>query len=180
MMASQMSMPTDGHLEAFLHVCKFIRQKYNSRMVFYPTYPTINMSDFKEFKWKYLYGELKEAIPPNYPEERGNKVDLHGYVHIRHAGENKTRRSQSGFFILLNTEIIQWFSKKQSTIDMYVFEADFLAMNIVMEMLRGIRYKMRMMGVPISVPSCIYLDNMLVIHNTQRPEFTMKNKSNYI
>jgi hypothetical protein len=37
-----------------------------------------------------------------------------------------------------------------------------------------------MMGVPISGPSYIYGDNMSVIHNTQRPESTLKKKSNSI
>ena len=37
-----------------------------------------------------------------------------------------------------------------------------------------------MMGVPLSGPSYIYGDNMSVIHNTQRPESTLKNKNNSI
>ena len=41
-----------------------------------------------------------------------------------------------------------------------MFEAYFVAMNIVMETLQEIRYKLRMMGVPVSGPSYIYGDNM--------------------
>jgi len=48
------------------------------------------------------------------------------------------------------------------------------------EQLRGLRYKLRMMGVPISGPSYVHGDNMSVIHNTQRPESTIKKKSNQI
>ena len=58
-MASQMAMSGYGHVDALLHVFVFIRKKYNSRMDFDLTYPTIDISDFKEWKWKYLYGELK-------------------------------------------------------------------------------------------------------------------------
>ena len=53
-------------------------------------------------------------------------------------------------------------------------------MNIVMENLRVIIYKLRMIRVPISGPLYIYGDNMSVIHNTQHPESTFKNKINYI
>ena len=53
-------------------------------------------------------------------------------------------------------------------------------MNIVMENLQGIRYKLRIMGVPISVPSYIYGENMLVIHHVQLPESTFKKKINSI
>ena len=53
-------------------------------------------------------------------------------------------------------------------------------MNIGMETLRGLKYKLRMMRVPILVPSLIYGDNMSVIHNTQRSESTLKKESNSI
>ena len=53
-------------------------------------------------------------------------------------------------------------------------------MKIVMETIQGIIYKLMIMGVPISVPSYINGDNMSVIHNTQRPESTLKKKRNYI
>ena len=44
--------------------------------------------------------------------------------------------------------------------------AEFVAMKIVMDTIRGIRYKLRMMGVMISSLAYIYGDNMLVIQNT--------------
>ena len=59
MMAYQMDMSRKGHSEAVLNVFAFLRQRYNSRMVFDPTYPAINISDFKEWKCKDFYGELK-------------------------------------------------------------------------------------------------------------------------
>ena len=55
-----------------------------------------------------------------------------------------------------------------------------MAMNIFMETLRGIRYNLRTIGVPIYGPSYIYGDSMLVIHNTLRPESTLKNKRNSV
>ena len=54
-----------------------------------------------------FYGGLKEAIPPNAPEERIREVDLRGYVDSDHAVKKKTRRSCSGLFIFLNTVLIQ-------------------------------------------------------------------------
>ena len=49
-----------------------------------------------------------------------------------------------------------------------------------MEVVRGLQYKLRMMGVPLSGPTYAYGDNMSVIHNTQRPESMLKKKSNSI
>ena len=86
MMASQMGMPREVHLEVVLCLFGFLRQKFNSRMAFETTYSNIDMSDFKEWKWKDFYRKLKEAISPNAPEERVNEVDLRGYVYSDHAG----------------------------------------------------------------------------------------------
>ena len=53
-------------------------------------------------------------------------------------------------------------------------------MKIEMEKLQGLRYKIRMMGILLSGPSLIYGDNMSVIHNTQRPDYTLQKKINSI
>ena len=46
--------------------------------------------------------------------------------------------------------------------------------------LRGLRYKLKMMGVLISSPSYIYGDNMSVVHNISRPESVLRKKSNSV
>ena len=40
--------------------------------------------------------------------------------------------------------------------------------------LKGLRYKLRMMGIAKSGPSYIYGDNMLAMYNTSKPEFPLK------
>jgi hypothetical protein len=62
-----------------------------------------------------------------------------------------------------------------------VFGAEFVAMKVGFEACYGLRYKLRMMGVPSDEPFYCYGDNMSVIQNTQNPESTLKNmKSNSI
>ena len=70
----------------------------------------------------------------------------------------------------MNNALIQWFSKKQTIVECYVFGAEFVAMKHVMEALRGLRHKLRMMGVPIVGSSYVIGDNQSVIFNTSRPE----------
>ena len=82
--------------------------------------------------------------------------------------------------IYMNMAMINWYSKKQSTIETAVFGAEFVAMKTGIENLRGVRYKLRMMGVPIEGPTYIYGDNKSVVNNTSKPESTLKKKSNSI
>ncbi len=46
--------------------------------------------------------------------------------------------------------------------------------------LRGLRYKTRMMGIPLSGPMYIYGDNKTQVTNSSRPESTLKKKCNSI
>jgi hypothetical protein len=48
------------------------------------------------------------------------------------------------------------------------------------ETCRGLRYKLRILGVTLSGPTFVYGDNMSVVHSTQRPESVLKKKSNSI
>eukprot|EP00804_Cyclotella_cryptica_P014188 CCRYP_005613-RA/>CCRYP_005613-RA protein AED:0.39 eAED:0.39 QI:0/-1/0/1/-1/0/1/0/105 len=48
------------------------------------------------------------------------------------------------------------------------------------ENLRGNRYKLRMMGVPVKGATYVYGDNMYVVTNSSKPESTLKKKSNSI
>ena len=179
-LSSHLALPREGHLEAVYHIYAYLKKKHNTRMVFDPSYPAIDESNFPDHDWKNFYGEVKEAVPPNAPEPRGSEVDLRLFVDSSHADDKSNRRSRTGYFVFLNSSPIAWLSKKQATIETAVFGAEFVAMKIGMEAVRGIRYKLRMMGIQISGPTYIYGDNMSVIHNTQRPESVLKKKNNAI
>jgi hypothetical protein len=64
---------------------------------------------------------------------------------------------------------IVWFSKRQPTVESSVFGAEFVAMKNGIETCRGLRHKLSMMGVALSVPAYVYEDSMSVVHNTQQP-----------
>ena len=76
--------------------------------------------------------------------------------------------------------LIYWVSKKQPTIETSVFGAEFVAMKHGTKKLRGLRYKCRMMGIPLSGPSYVYGNNKSAITNSTRHELTLKKKSNSI
>ena len=55
-----------------------------------------------------------------------------------------------------------------------------MALKTGVEILEGIRYKLRMMGVPIEGYCHTFVDNNSVVTNTSMPESTLKKKSNSI
>jgi len=123
---------------------------------------------------------VDEAIPPDMPPPLGKDIDLRMMVDSDHAGDTTTRRSRTGFLIFCNLAPIIWMSKKQATIETSVFGAEFVAMKHGIETLRGLRYKVRMMGIPLTGPSYIYGDNKSQVTNSSRPESTLRKKCNSI
>ena len=79
-------------------------------------------------------------------------VVLQMFADSNHAGKQATRRSRSGFMILMNMGMMQCHCKQQATVEGAVFGAEFVCLKQGVECLKGIRYKLRMMGVPIDGP----------------------------
>jgi hypothetical protein len=159
MLSSYLAYPRDGHLEAAIHLMGHLRLKHNSRLIFDPTYPDFALDSFPSFDWTEFYGNVTEAIPTNMPKPLGKEVDIRMMVDSDHTGKKQTQRSRTGFLIYCNMALIIWLSKRQRTIETSVFCAEFAAMKHGNETLRGLRYKLQMMGVPLTRPSFIYGDN---------------------
>jgi hypothetical protein len=151
-----MAAPREGHLTAMFHVFAYLKNKHNARLIYDPSYPRIETSDFKNDEdWKAFYGEVKEAIPPNAPPARGRSVMIQIYIDADHAANMCTRRSRTGYVQFVNNAVINWFSKKQVSIETSTSGSEFVALKTSMEANRELRYKLRMMGVPIDGSSYV-------------------------
>ena len=179
-LAAYLACPRDGHLDAALNVYGYLTKKHNARLILDPRYPEIDMKKFPKEDWNYFYGPVKEMIPPDMPTPLGREIILRMYVDASHANDRVNRRSRTGFFIFMQQALIQWCSKKQPTVESSVFGAEFVAMKHGLEICRGLRYKIRMMGIPLNTPTFVYGDNNSVIINTSRPQSQLQKKSHSI
>ncbi len=46
LLSSHLAYPCEGHLETALHIMSYLQQKHNTRLIFDPTYPEIDMRMF--------------------------------------------------------------------------------------------------------------------------------------
>ena len=83
-------------------------------------------------------------------------MDLYMFIDSNHAGNKWTRRSRTQFMVFMNMLLINWYSKKQSTIEKLVFGMGFVAMKVRIEALHAIQYKLRIMGMHLSGASYVY------------------------
>ena len=114
------------------------------------------------------------------PEARGIEITITAFVDANHAGDKTDRKSQTGILIFVNKAPIHWYSKKQNTMESSTFGAEFCEMCIALDMIEGLRYKLRMLGVSIDGPANVYCDNEAFYKNTSIPESVLKKKHHSI
>ena len=69
-------------------------------------------------------------------------------------------------------------SKKQGSCEVSTFGSEFTVMKQAVEYVRGLRYKLRMLGIPCDEPTFVYGNNKSVLANTSVPASTLKKKMN--
>jgi len=155
----------------------YLKHYTRSTLVFDDTEPDfMETSEFHEADWSEYYPDAAEPIPPDVPEARGNSVVTSCFVDADHAGCRATRRSHTGVFIFVNRALIVWYSKRQNTVESSTFGSEFVAMKQAIDLVEGLRYKLRMMGVPFEGATKVFCDNGAVVTNTTAPESTLKKK----
>ncbi len=177
MLSTHLALPREGHLQQVYHVFAFLKNKPKRTIAFDPQHPDIDESRFITYDWHDFYRGAKEPIPGDAPEPRGNVVLTHCFVDADHAGNRVTRRSQSGILLFVNRAPVIWYSKRQNTVETSTFGSEFVAMNIAVELIEALRYKLRMFGVPIEGPTNVFCDNEAVTKNAIFPESTLKKET---
>ena len=181
LLSSHLCMPRVGHLEAVYKIFAYLENHKQSNMIFDPRVVELNETAFQKTDWTdSVYGKVTEEIPPNAPEPLGKPVHMTCFVDANHAGETKTRRSQTGFIIFLNNAPIEWYSKKQNTCESSTFGSEFVAMRIAVEKIRALRYKLRMFGIPIAGPTAVLGDNESVVNSASKMDARLNKKHNAI
>jgi hypothetical protein len=183
MLSSHLALPREGHLCQLFQVFAYLKKCHNAEMVYDPSDPSMDESAFEQKDWtssEFGHMQGKEELPPNMPEPRGQGFVISAKVDADHAADTVTRRSRTGFFVHLNCAPVCWMSKKQTSCESSSFGSEFVAMKQCCECLRGLRCKLRMMGIPCEGPAHIHRDNQSVLASCGVPDSVLKKKSQSI
>lgn len=183
LMSSHLALPRQGHMNQLLHMFAYLKRHHNAELVLDPSDPVVNLDEFERRDWtssEFEHVQGKEELPGNAPVPKGFGFVMRAKVDADHAADTISRRSRTGFIVYLNCAPVYWMSKKQTSVESSSFGSEFIAMKQCCEYIRGLRYKLRMMGIPCEGPAYIYGDNQSVLANTTIPDSTLKKKSQSI
>ncbi len=180
LLSSCTMQPRMGHLDQVFHIFGQLKRNKRATIVFDESRVDWDENSFERHDWTEFYRGAKELLPSNAPPPRGNPVQINCFVDADHAGNRVTRRSQTGILIFLNRSPIIWYSKPKNTVETSTFGSEFTALCIAVELLEGLRYKLRMFGVPLEGPVNTFCDNSSVVTNSTQPASTLKKMHNSI
>jgi len=172
--------PHQGHLTRMLRVFGYLKFHPTLGISMVPmvsSFPT-SSTEFVHQQWKEQYPHATEEIPTDAPAPLGRPITLVAHVDASHASNLVNRRSVTGLVVLANGVPIYWHSKEQNTIETSTFGSEIVAARIAAEKLLAYRYKLRMMGVPISGPSLLFGDNKSVVTSCSVLSSSLKKRHN--
>jgi len=69
---------------------------------------------------------------------------------------------------------------KQGSCETSTYGSELVVMKQATEYVRGLRYKLRMMSIPVDEPAFVFRHNQSVLYNTTAPKSTLKKMSHTI
>ena len=116
-----------------------------------------------------VYGNVTELLPTDAPKPLGNPVVTITYEVANLYHDLTNGRAVTGILHLLNGTPVDWFSKRQDTVETATYGAEFVAARIATEQIIDLRTTLRYLGVSIQGPSYMFGDNQSVIISSTLP-----------
>ncbi len=128
------SNPGSKHLAAAKRVFRYLKETISDGIIYHPP----------------LLSTLSDGFPLNI---------LWGYVDSDWAGCPDTRRSTSGFALMLNEAAVSWRSKRQPTVALSSAEAEYISGSSLVQEVIYLRKLLNNLGFPQQEPTVIFADN---------------------
>ncbi len=104
----------------------------------------------QQFDWAYtVYGHMEKVVPHDMPTTLGKFVTLMHYVDANLYHDLITGRSVTGILHLANKTPINWYSKKQVTMETATYGSEFIAAHMCVDQSIGLKNTLYYLGVPV-------------------------------
>ena len=123
-----------------------------------------------EYDWENtVYKGAEEVIAHDLPRPLGKSVVTTDYVDANLYHDYVTGKSLSGILTFFNKTPIDWYSKKQATVETATYGSEIVAARTATERIMENRQYLRYLGVPVG-KSWLFGDNESVVNSASQPD----------
>jgi Reverse transcriptase (RNA-dependent DNA polymerase)/gag-polypeptide of LTR copia-type/GAG-pre-integrase domain/Integrase core domain len=113
----------------------------------------------------------------SYQNNRNDdKIILSGYCDADWAGDVDDRKSTTGYIIKINGCLINWVSKKQSTVSLSSAEAEYMSISATIQEMQWIRSLLKELNILSEQVPILYCDNQSAIAISENDKFHNRTK----
>ena len=169
--------PRVGHLDRVKRMYSYLSKFKNATIRIRTGEPDYSDLPDPDYDWtNSVYGDFQEEIPDDVPTPLGKWVTLSHYVDANLFHCLLTGRSVTGILHFLNKTPVDWFSKKQNTVETATYGSEFVAARICTEQVIDLRLTMWYLGVPIRGKSYMFGDNKSVVTSSSVPHSKLQKR----
>ena len=169
-MSSFQVAPRQGHLERVKRICGYLSKFCNAFIRIQTEEPDYSDLPSKDYDWSCsIHGDVKEQRAPNAPEPKGKFVTTTTYKDANLYHDLSTGRAVTGVFHFLNQTPIDWFMKKQETVETATYGSEFAEARTAIQQIAALRQALQYLGVPTRELLCLFGDNQSVVKSGSIP-----------
>jgi len=162
--------------------CKigYLVKMIHAAIRFHTEEPDFSALPDQQFDWAYtVYGNVEEFIPQDMPTPLGKFVTLTHYVDANLYHDLITGRSVTGILHLVNKTPIDWYSKKQATMETATYGSEFIATHICVDQSIDLKNTLLCyLGVPVCKKAYMFGDNKSVVDSSTVPHAKLHKQHN--
>ena len=162
--------PRKGHLKRVRRMVGYLTRMRDSAVRFRKGCPNYDELRKEKYDWQdTIYSGAQEVILEDLLTPLGSKVVHTCYVDANLMHDITTGKSVSATLHLLNQTPIDWFSKKQGTVETATYGSKFMAAWIAIDQIVETRITLRYLGVPLEGATHLFGDNQFVVNSGNTP-----------
>ena len=169
-MSSFRVAPRQGHKDRVKRICGYLSKFCNACIRIRTEEPDYSDLPKHQYDWAHtVYGEVRERKATDAPIPRGKPVltTTHKDANLYH--DLATGRAVTGILHFLNQTPIDWYTKKQETVETATYGSEFAAARTAIQQIAGLRQALQYLGVPTRESSYLFGDNKSVVKSGTIP-----------
>jgi hypothetical protein len=171
--------PRKGHLDRLKRMYGYLRKFSSAAIRVRILEPDLSSLPEQEFDWCHtVYGKVEELLPNDAPKPLGKVVTTITYTDANLYHDILTGRSVTGILHFCNQTLVDWYSKRQATVETATFGSEFTAARIAVDQIIDLRTTLRYLGVPVNAKSFMFGDNQAVVTNSSIPHSSLNKRHN--
>ena len=175
------AVPRQGHMDRLKRIFSYAIRTKDYAIRFRTDQPDYTFLPDQDLDWTYsVYGNVQEILAVDMPEPLCEEVITTSTMDANLNHCLATGKSLTGCLHFVNKTPVDWYSKKQATVETATYGSEFVAAKTATEHIMDIRQTLRYLGAPIGAKSFLFGDNRSVVTSATLPHSILTKRHNIL